>query len=47
MEEIRQLAQMILDTAERSISLEEETAEDFENIEQTAQKIIELSRPPF
>ena len=47
MEEIRQLAQMILDTAERSISLEEETAEDFENIEQTAQKIIELTRPQF
>ena len=47
MQEIKELAQMILDTAERCISQEEETAEDFENIVQVAQKIIELAKPPF
>lgn len=47
MQEIKELAQMILETAERSIRLEEETAEDFENIEMIAQKIIELTRPPL
>ena len=47
MQEIKELAQMILDTAERCLAQEEETAEDFENIEMTAQKIIKLTRPPF
>lgn len=47
MEEIRQLAQMILDTAERCLNQEEEKAEDFENIELIAKEIIEKTRPPF
>jgi hypothetical protein len=47
MEEIKELARQILETADLAIMNEEETPETFDNIIATAEKIIELSKPPF
>ena len=47
MEEIKELARQILETADLAIATEEETPETFDNIIATAEKIIELAKPPF
>lgn len=47
MEEIKELARQIIETADLALKNEEETPEMFDDIIITAEKIIELAKPPF
>lgn len=47
MEEIKELARQIQEIAENALLNEEETAENFEDIQNIAYAIIRLAEPPF
>lgn len=47
MQEIKDLAKMIYDIADLSLTMENETPESFEDIIKIAKEIIEKASPPF